>query len=98
MYFYYLQFILQCIDFKSLSKKKKKNFPEKSTGEFYKMSKEKIIPNYPQGYSRKLKRKDYFSLHKDIVLTPKPDKYKTRKGSYRPVSLINIETEKVTRF
>ena len=70
------------------------------SGNFYKIYKEELIPILLKLFQ---KVKDEGTLPKTfyeatITLTPKPDKDTTKKDNYRPISLMNIDTEIIKKF
>ena len=70
------------------------------SGNFYKIYKEELIPILLKLFQ---KVKDEGTLPKTfyeatITLTPKPDKDTTKKDNYRPISLMNIDTEIIKKY
>ena len=69
--------------------------PDGFTGEFYKAFKEELTPILHR-LLKKIQsdgRLPNSFYEASIILIPKPDKDTTKKESFRPISLINIDTK-----
>ena len=74
---------------------KKSLGPDGFTGEFYQIYKKEIKPillKFFQKVEEGTLPKIFYNA--TITLIPKPDKDTTKKENYRPISLMNIETQK----
>ena len=69
--------------------------PDGFTGEFYTAFKEELSPILPRHFEKiqtdgRLPNSFYEA---SIILIPKPDKDTTKKGNFRPILMMNIDTK-----
>ena len=68
--------------------------PHDFPGEFYQTFKEELIPILFKLFQKaEVEGQLPNSLGANVTMDPKPDKDPTKKGSYRPISLMNMEAK-----
>ena len=74
--------------------------PDGFTGKFYQTFREGLTPILLQLFQKTAEGGTLPSLFYSttITLTPKPDKYITKKKNYRPISLMNIMQKFSTKY